>query len=224
MSTLSTLAPWIQDRLEEPRGAGIFWSTQYELYPFLADSMFEAMLATGEPQVRISTPYTLTPGSTLFPMPANALAILRIDGPGMIDKRSWWELDMMQPGWRNVAPAASILNWFPFGLTRFGIYPQVAADQEIFITVVSIPIQVGRPYTGSEPVDFQEEYFEGLVDSAAHLARYKEGGQELLGSLDQLDRALSKYEELSKFGLRKGQLRFTRTVGAPAKQQEPELQ
>lgn len=226
MSTLATLASSVQDRLEEPRGLpGTFWSVANEIYPFLADSLFEATLATGEPQVRQAMQYTLTPGQTLFPMPPNALAILRIDGPGKVDKVSWWELDKMNPGWRTVAPLPSggIQSWFPFGLTKFGIYPQVAQNSLVYITVVSIPVQVARPYSGSEPVDFQNEYTEGFVDSASHLARYKEGGQELLGSLAQLERTLSKYEELSKFALRKGQLRFTRTVGVPAKQEDPEF-
>jgi hypothetical protein len=223
MAIISDLVADVLNRLEEDPTNPIFWDVQDEIRVFLADAMFEASLITGEPQIRQTTPLTLLANQTLQPMPPNALAILRIDGPGKVDKVSWYELDKMTPGWRNDPPSDTIDAWFPFGLSQFGIHPQLEVEQQVFVTYVSIPVQVPRPYTGAEPVNFQAEYLEGFVDSATHDARTKEGGQELLQSLANLERYLTKMEELSKFGLRKGSLRFTKVMGATAKQTEIEI-
>jgi hypothetical protein len=216
MSTLATLGALVQDRLEEPRGPGIFWSLTGEIYDMLVEAMNEATLITGEPEIRQKVPFTLAAGTTIFTLPSPGVALLRIQAPNWVDKTTLWDMDRMLPGWESdTGPSPDY--WFPFGLTQFGIHPQLTASIQVFLSYIALPVPTGRPYTGAEPVDFQQEFNEGFVDYAAHVAQLKEGGEEFLQSAKLYDRFLSKMTELSNFSWRKGSLRFTRTVGAPSR-------
>ena len=195
MTQISDLANLVLDQLEEERTDPIFWNLQNEIYPFLVEAMNMATLATGEPQIRQSVPFAIQPGSFFQAMPPNALALLRMDGPGYIRKYSWWELDKLDPGWESYdtsVPSTKIQGWFPFGFNKFGIFPPVVGSGPVtvYLTVVQFPVYESRPYTGAESVDYQQEYMDALVDYASHAARIKEGGQELLSSLAVLDRLL----------------------------------
>jgi hypothetical protein len=216
MSTLSNLGDLVQQRLEEPVGAGIFWERIGEIYPMLVEAMSEATLITGEPEIRQNVPFTLNAGQTIFTLPSPGLALLRIQAPNWVDKTTLWDLDRMLPGWESDAGDAPDY-WFPFGLTQFGIHPQLTASAQCFLSFIALPVPSGRPYTGAENVDFQSEYQEGFVDYAAHVAQLKEGGEEFIQSSKLYDRFLSKMVELSNFSWRKNSLRFTRTVGAPSR-------
>jgi len=216
MSTLATLGALTQQRLEEPVGPGIFWSLQNEIYVTLVEAMNEACLITGEPEIRQSTPFTLTANTTVFTLPPAAMGLIRIQAPNWLDKTSLWDLDRMLPGWESDLGTVPDY-WFPIGLTQFGIHPQLESDAQAFLTYIALPVPTGRPYTGVEDVNFQNEFDEGFVDYSAHVLQLKEGGEEFIQSSKLYDRFLSKMVELSNFSWRTGSLRFTRTVGVPAR-------
>jgi hypothetical protein len=214
--TIADLGLEVQDRLEEPRGTpGTFWSLQAELYPLLVEAMNAATLVTGEPQARGAAPYTLTPMSNVQPMPAGAVAILRVEGPGQVLKTSVYDLDRFSPGWQGVLGSA-ITYWFPIGLTQFGIYPQVPTAQEIVLSYVAAPVAMASSYDGTQAVPFQSEYSFGFVEWAAAMARLKEGGQDWLSGLAQYDAAIDKLLQLNKYGWRRGAVRMTRALGVQA--------
>lgn len=217
MATISTLEVGVQNRLEEtPDDVGIFWLVAPELRPLIVEAMNLATLITGEPQI-YATSITTVPVTTSFTpiaMPAGALAITRIDGPGAlaVDKTYVQELDNFQPGWEvQTGPVPQL--WFPLGLSQYGIYPCLTGPAQILVSYVAFPVTAARPYTGAEPVLFQPEYLDSFQDWAAAMARFKEGSPEFDEAMPVLNRFLAKMEELSSFSYRKGSLRFTRGVG-----------
>jgi len=212
MSTLNDLGLRTQDRLEEVRdGVGVFWSLQNEIFTALVEAANEAMLLTGEPQVRSTQATTLLTNSNLQPMPPGALAILRVEGVNSlpISKLFVCDLDRQYPAWENDAGYRA-KAWFPVGLTQWGIYPQILVDQQVVITYVEIPVSAPLPYTGAEILPFQEEFCEGFIDYAAHICRLKETGSEFQESMAEYDRFLTKMQDMSTFAKRKDRLRFTK--------------
>lgn len=213
---ISDLGLQVQDRLEETRGTpGIFWNLQSELYPLIVEAMCAATLMSGEPQARATSPYTLTPESNLQPMPTGAVAILRVEGPGTVKKTTVYDLDRLTPGWEGVS-GDQVEYWFPVGLTQFGIYPQVTTAQQVVLSYIAQPVIMASGYDGTQVIPFQNEYTFGLVEHAAAMARLKEGGQEFMGGLQELDRAIDKLLALGRYGYRRGAIKFTRAMGVQA--------
>lgn len=209
MATLSQLGGEVQDRLEEPRGAGIFWDLEGEIYPALAEGMNEAMLVTGDPEIKLATLYTLPANQTWIPLPAGLVCLLRMQAPNglPVKKESLVNMDRLQPGWQNDT-GDSPLNWIPLGLTQFGIYPKLTAPINVVVAGIQIPVNVAPPYSGSETVPFPAEYNEGFIDYANHICRFKEAGAEFESSLPVYQRFLDRMLELSKFAYRRDALRF----------------
>src|SRR6185437_2781738 len=209
MSTLSPLADEVQDRLEEPRSAGIFWSRTAEIYPALVEGMNEAMLITGDPELKLGTLFTSQPNKTWQTMPAGILVILRMQAPNglPIKKESLVTLDRFQPGWQKDT-GDTPLNWIPMGLNLFGVYPKLTQAINVTVAGIQIPVNEAPPFSGNETVPFPAEYNEGFVDYAAHVCRFKEAGAEFEASLAVYQRFLDRMMELSKFAYRRDALRF----------------
>lgn len=221
MPLVSDLEGGVQDRLEEARGADHFWSRQFEIRPLLVEAMSMATLISGEPEIRQTVVTNLAANNNVFPTPANAVAMLKIEGPNglVIKKETLWSLSQMVPTWETeTGPLPK--NWFPIGLTQFGLYPKLTAQVQVIISYVGLPVPVPASpiaYTGNENIPFQVEYLEAFEEYAAAMARMKEATQEFLDGLKEFDRFLSRTWELSKFATRKGSLRFTRSKGVAAK-------
>lgn len=220
MATISTIELAVQNRIEETADdVGIFWLVAPELRPLIVEAMNIATLITGEPEV-YAPAITTIPASTQFaplPIPANALAVLRVDGPGSlaVNKTSVQELDNFYPGW-DVATGPTPQLWFPFGLNQFGIYPNLTAPAQVLISYIGTPVTTPRPYTGTEPIPFQTEYHTGFADWAAAIARFKEADPEFSQGMEALNRFMAKMEDLSNFAYRKGSLRFAKNAGVAA--------
>lgn len=218
MITIADLEVAVQDRLEEQRGVpGVFWQVQNELRPIIVEAMNEAALITGEPQVRQGQLFTITAGTRLFALPAGSFALLRMESQNPVKKSSIVNLDRMLPGWEATVASAqdnTLQYWFPYGLEKFGVYPLLAADIQVFLTTVQLPVGVTLPYQGTEVIPYLPEYFEGIKDYSAHVARLKEGGKDFAASIAEYEFFLSQMKELSKYMDRKGVLRFSKSVGA----------
>lgn len=212
---ISDLGLQVLDRLEENRNNPLFWGLQSEIYPLIVEAMCAATLMTGEPQARAATPYTLTAASNLQPMPSGAVAILRVDGPGVVKKTTVYDLDRMTPGWEGVS-GDQIEYWFPVGLTQFGVFPQVPTAQQVVLSYIAQPVTMASSYDGTQVIPFQNEYTFGLVEHAAAMARLKEGGKEFMDGLTQLDKSIDKLLALGKYGYKRGSVRFTRALGITA--------
>ena len=224
LSVLNDLVPLVLDRLEESRTNPIFWNVKKEIMVFLVEAMNEATLLTGEPEIRFVD--SLTTSSQLA-LPANTnvvsfsgdipiFGMMRLESAGQVKKTTVWDMDRMLPGWENDVGGDVPDFWFPIGLTQFGIHPQLAAPVNVIVSGIAEPVSTPRPYTGTEPVDFAQEYREAFVDYAAFTASLKEGTAEFQQSIRVYDRFISRMTELGKFASRKGSLRFSRTMGVPA--------
>src|SRR5258708_11652376 len=216
MATIGSIESGVQNRLEElPQGG--FWDLQNELRPLIVEAMFAATLITGDQQIKPNVVFTIPQGSATPPlfaplaMPADALALLRVDGAQgvTIDKCFVWDLDRSFPGWETqTGPQAQY--WFPFGLTQFGIYPSLTAPQQVRLTYIQNPVPTARPYTGNEVIPLQSEFLQSLEDYASSFASLKEGGPEFDQAQIRLQRFLRQMQELSNFAYRRGSLRFSR--------------
>ena len=221
MPLLSDIENRVQDRLEEPHGAGIFWSLQYEIRPLLVEAMSMAALITGEPEIRQTQATQLAANTTVFSAPANSVAILKIESANgtPVKKETLWSLSQMNPNWESET-GPLIKYWFPLGLTQFAIYPKLTGPINVVITYVGLPIATPAAspiaFTGQESIPFQVEYLEGFEEYAASMCRLKEATQEFFDGLKQFDRFLSRTWELSKFATRKSSLRFTKVKGVDA--------
>lgn len=201
---------------------GVFWSIKNEIRPLIVEAMNEATLISGLPQIRSSTLFTLAANTRLFTLPSPAFVLARMDGAGVIGKTSFWALDKDHYTWeKETGPAPQ--RWFPFGIGQFGIWPLLTADVQVYLTTINFPVTDSRPYTGAEPVPFSIGFQESLANSAAAIARLKEGGKDFVEGLKYYESFLTKMVELSKWGDRISKLRFTRSVGVPAQATDTEI-
>lgn len=222
MATLADIALLTQDRLEEDRGVGVFWSSKNEILPLLVEAESEAILITGLPQVRSGTPFTLTANTRLFSLVSPAFVVTRMDGATTIEKTSFWALDQDRHNWE--ADSGPLpLRWYPFGVGQFGIWPLLTVSVQVFLTTLNFPVSVARPYTGAETVPFSVGFQESLASYAASMARLKESGSDFVNGLVQYEKFLSKMSELSKFADRISKLRFTRAMGHPAQASDTQV-
>lgn len=223
MTVISDLEVLVQDRLEEVRdGVGIFWNLRNEIRPLIVEAMNEATLISGLPQIRSGSLFTLTANTRLFTLSSPAFVLARMDGAGTIGKTSFWNLDQDHHDWeQETGPLPK--GWFPFGVGQFGIWPLLTVDVQVALTTINFPVSDARPYTGAENVPFSIGFQESLANSAAAIARLKEGGKEMIDGLKFYELFLNKMVELSKYGDRIGKLRFTRSVGVPAQGSDTEI-
>lgn len=203
--TLNDLQDDVLGRIEEnlPTAAyapgPTFWNLAGELYPSMVDAMYEATLLTGVVQM-VNIRVDLAAGTNwFFLMPKGAIASLRMRAPYPIRKTSLFDLDAMNPGWQRVTPQDQIRSWFPLGTSGFGIYPALAHDAQVVMDFIASPVNTPRPYAGTEPVPFQEEFTDMISQYGAALLRNKEGGAEAEEGQDVYKQYLSRARALSLF-------------------------
>lgn len=213
--TISSLARSVQSRLEEePQGPpGIFWNYQNEVLPAVVEAMNEASLLTGVVQTVQTAPITVPVNTTWLSLPKNAIALIRVTGPVYLRKTSVFALDKLNRTWQNDTGTA-LKAWFPVGVTNWGVYPQLTAEQQVMVTYLAYPVTVAPPYTGNETVPFQAEFHESLEQYAAHVLRLKEAGQDFEGSMGIYQAFLATMQTLDMFETRHDSLVFTKGVGA----------
>lgn len=213
MTTTNTLALTVQQRLEEPAGPGIFWSYENEILPAVVEAMNEASLLTGVVQTVQTAPITVPINTNFLTLPKNAIALIRVLAPAYLRKTSIFALDNLNRSWE--ADKGTLLQaWFPMGVTKWGVYPQLTAEQQVMVTYLAYPVPAGPPYTGNETIPFQTEFHESLEQYAAHVLRLKEAGQDFEGSQGIYQDFLATMKTLDAFETRHDSLVFTKAVGA----------
>jgi hypothetical protein len=227
--TLADLIPDILGRLEENTQTGfpVFWSQTYEILPALVDAMFEAALVTGTVQAH-DIQVTLAAGTTYFDLqnntaigvPAGVIAALRLKAPYAIRKTTLQALDATVPGWQSEAPldpsnrGSNIKAWFPLGVSKFGIYPQLAADSFVTMDFIVAPTTAVRPYTTAIGVPYQEEFTSAFPEYAAVVCRSKELGAEAEEAESIMNDYMQQMKDLSLFQGRLDSLALTKAYGA----------
>lgn len=246
MSTLSALLPDVLGRIEEdlptanPPGP-VFWDLTGEVYVAMVDAMFEAAMVTGVVQLN-NVPVTLGPGTTYFAIQGNAgsglggfgnagfgggivpqgiIAPLRLRAPWQIRKTTLKGLDDYDPTWSIQPPSSQITAWFPLGISAFGIYPQLAYESVVTMDFLYSPVNEYRPYTGNEPIPFQQEFTDLVSQYAAAMLRSKEGGAEAEEADVVFQDFMRNMKALSAFQTRVDSLVYSSSFGAGGTQPNP---
>lgn len=217
---LSDLLPDVLGRIEEalPPSGPIFWNLQGEVYPQMVYGAFESALITGTVQLsnvvvnlaKNTTYFNLQDGSIV---PKGILAPLRMRAGYQIRKATLAGLDSMFPKWQQATPSPQIIAWFPLGVSKFGIYPQLNADAQVTMDFIQSPVNEYRPYTGAETIPLQVEFASLLAKYGAAMLRSKEGGAEAEEAETVFSSYLEETKELSLFQSRIDSLVYTTAYG-----------
>src|SRR6185437_9769469 len=82
MATISTLATYVQNRLEETPGSGAWWSLLFEINSAIAEAQNDLLLLVGRPTQIVNLPFTLTANTCFQSIPKGVWAITDIQGAG----------------------------------------------------------------------------------------------------------------------------------------------
>lgn len=196
----------------------VFWSLTGEVYPQMVYAMFEAAMISGVVQLT-SQVVTLAKNTTYFNLqdgsivPKGIIAPLRMKSGYSIRKTTLKGLDDMIPNWQGATPASQIIAWFPLGVSRFGIYPQLTADAQVTMDFLVSPINTYRPYSGNETVPFQSEFADLLPKYAAAMLRVKEAGLEAEEAETVFREYLDDVKALSLFQQRIDSVVYSKVFG-----------
>lgn len=223
MATISTLAGYVQNRLEES-GAGQWWSLAYEIYSALAEAQNDLMLLIGRPTQVVNFPFTLTPNVAWQQVPKGIFTITDIQGAtSPLYKINLWDLDYLQSSWSSdweqdvdVSP----VRWAPIGFNLFVVHPAPSAPVTVNITGIQYPQTTVWPYNGTQAIVFEDNFFELLEMYAAHYCRIKEGGAEHQEGVQLLQQYLQGAQRMTAIQDRRDPLLFTMGYGG-AQQTNP---
>jgi hypothetical protein len=220
--TLQQSAYLVEDRVEEPRGAPVFWSESFEIYTALIEAISEATLLVGRPTQIVNVPYSVTPNTPWQSMPDGVLAITDIQGPGSeIWKWTLRDQDYTQVGngsdWENdVTSGQTFARWWPVGFTGFGIWPSIPQSQTVTVTGIASPVISTWPYSGSQAINLHDEFLQAVEKYAAHYLRIKESGEEFQSSIMLYEGFVADMKRMTAIEDRRDPYIFTRGVGAAA--------
>ena len=216
---ISTLAANCQSRLEEvPGSAGSWWSAQYEIYSAIMEAQNDLLLLVGRPTQIVNIPFTLTANSVWQAVPKGYLAITDIQGAGSpLYKVNLWDLDFLCTSWQSdwtqdVDDVA--VRWAPIGFNLFVVHPAVSTPQTVNITAIAYPTSDVWPYTGSESVVFEDNFFQLIEEYAAFYCRIKELGGEFQEGMKLFDQYLQGAKRMSAIQDLRDPLLFTSGMGA----------
>jgi len=214
---ISTLAPFVANRMEEVPGATVFWSTQFEIYTALVEAISDLLLLVGRPTQVVNQVVTLLPNTPWQPMPAGLFCISDIQGPGSTAwKYTLWDFDFTQTSWNSAWEndmGDAIQQWFPIGFTMFGIHPSLSAATQVLVTGIAPATTNPWPYTGAETVPFHSEMFVALELYAASYMRVKEGGNEWNEGVTLYRQYLDLAQRLTMIEDRRDPYIFSQSVG-----------
>lgn len=217
MATISTLAPYVQNRLEES-GPGAWWSLVLEIYSAIAEAQNDLMLLIGRPTQQVMLPFTLLQNSVWQIAPQGTWAISDIYCAGRrLRKISLYDLDYIQSSWGSdweqdvdLAPK----RWAPLGFDMFIVHPAVSGQVSVNLNAIQYPQTDIWPYTGNENIVFEDNYFQLLEEYAAAYCRLKETGLEFQEATKLLERYMQGARRMTEIQDRRDPLLFTMGYGA----------
>ena len=217
---VSTLADHVQDRLEEPRGAGRFWRRDYEIYSAIAEAMNDLMVLVGRPTETVAVQFNLTPNNVWQTVPKGVFLIADVWGAkGLLRKLTLFDLDYSQSSWSNdwesdISDAGPV-RWAPIGMTRFLVHPAPSAPQTVLIDAIQYPVSdTFYPPNGNEIIPFHNEFHVALEQYAAHYCRLKEGTSEFQESMLLYQEYLNLAQRLTMIEDRRDPVLFSAGFGA----------
>jgi len=220
--TVQQSAYLVEDRVEEVRGAPVFWSESFEIFTAINEALCEATLLVGRPTQTVTQVMSIAPNTPWQTMPTGVLAITDIQGPAsQVWKWTLRDMDFLQSGngsdWENdVTPGQTIMRWGPLGFTKFFVWPCVPQAQNVTITGIQSPIQTAWPFLGTQTINLHDEFVQAVEKYAAHYLRFKESGIEFQTAISLYDGFLADMKRMTAIEDRRDPYIFTRGVGAAA--------
>jgi hypothetical protein len=219
LATISTLAPFVQNRLEEnPTGPpGIFWSYSNEIFSALVEGICDLLLLIGRPTQTVQQPFTIQPNNWFQVLPSNVFLITDLLAPGLrVKKIGLFDLDFTQSfngsDWQqDIGP--TIQQWGPLGLNSFFVHPAVSQPQDVTITGIANPVISGWPFSASTPLPFEDNIWVAIEEYAAHYCAFKEGGAEFQNSMTLYQSFLDLARRYSAIQDRRDPYVFTSSLG-----------
>ena len=98
---------------------------------------------------------------------------------------SLYDLDFGAPGWGSTA-AGTPSEWYPLGISKFGVHPTPAAVGQVF-TLVGVT-EAPMLKNDGDFIDIGDEELTILLDYARHVLAFKEGPGELDATMGALTR------------------------------------
>lgn len=216
-STISSLAPDVQNRVQDP--GGVFWNLQFEINAALAEAVNELLLILGRPTQFFDQVVTLQANTCFQPMPPGVLAITNIRGTlSQMWKTTLRTLDYMQGSWNSSWAsdrAAQPARWAPLGLSQFIVHPAPLQPISVNITGVAYPFTGTWPPTGAETVPFQKNLDQALEMYAASYLRIKDIGQDFQEGQLLYQRFMDIARRATTLEDRRDDLVFSYAAGAP---------
>lgn len=105
-------------------------------------------------------------------------------------------------------------RWAPISLNMFVIHPAVSTAQTVNLTAIQYPTSDVWPYTGSETVQFEDNYFQLLEEYAAFYCRIKELGGEFQEGMKLFDQYMQGARRMTQIQDLRDPLLFTSGYGA----------
>jgi hypothetical protein len=218
MTTIGQMAPQVLARVEEPDPANpIFWGLTTECYSALVEACSDLLILIGRPTNTVQLPVTLLPNTLFQPMPPGMFAVTNVQGPdGDVYKFSQFDMDYSQASWQSSYEndlGDSVLQWWPLGLTAFGIHPAVEVPEPVIVTGIQLVTQQTWPFDGTVVLPFHAEFEAAIEKYAAHYLRFKESGAEFQQSLALYQEYLDDAKRLTEIEDRKDDYIFSRNLG-----------
>ena len=214
---ISTLADHTQQRLEEPVGAGAWWSRQFEVYSAIMEAQSDLLLLVGRPTQVVNVPFTLAPNTVWQAIPKGYLAITDIQGAGSpLYKINLYDLDFLQTSWGSnwqQDTDAVAQRWAPIGFNMFVVHPAPAYPQTVNVTAIQYPATDTWPYSGSEGVVFEDNYFQLIEEYAAFYCRIKELGAEFQEGMKLFEQYMAGARRMTQIQDLRDPLLFTMGYG-----------
>jgi len=214
---ISTLADRVQQRLEEPVGPGQWWSRAYEIYSAIEEAQNDLLLLVGRPTQIVNIPFALTPNSVWQQIPKGYLAITDIQGVGSpLYKVNLYDMDYLQTSWGSGWEQDTDVvaqRWAPIGFNLFVVHPAPAYPQTVNVTAIQYPATDTWPYSGSESVVFEDNYFQLIEEYAAFYCRIKELGAEFQEGMKLFEQYLAGARRMTQIQDLRDPLIFTMGYG-----------
>lgn len=218
-TTIALLAANVQSRLEEvPNSAGAWWSAQFEIFSALEEAQNDLLLLVGRPTQVVNIPFALTPNTPWQVVTKGLFLITDIQGfNSPLYKINLWDLDYLQTAWgsdwqQDVGPVS--YRWAPIGFNMFVVHPSVDTAQTVNITAIQYPTTDVWPYTGTETIQFEDNYFELLEEYAAFYCRIKELGGEFQEGMKLFDQYMQGAKRMTQIQDLRDSLLFSSGYGA----------
>jgi hypothetical protein len=216
-STIASLAPDVQNRLQDP--SGIFWNQQYETFAGLAEAMTELLLIVGRPTATFNSPVTLAANTVWQPMPSGLLCLTDIFLAGSrLKKTTLRSLDYLCASWSSSWEsdrAAQPARWASLGLNYFVVHPAPLQPISVNVTGIAYPLTDAWPPVGTETSPFHVECDQALQLYATAYCRLKEIGDDAEVGMQLYQQFLEIGQRLSTIESRRDDLVWTRSIGAP---------